>query len=104
MIFKYLKIFTILISFIFLTGFLPFIAWIGPATTIFTSGNFYKASAQFIVDQSIKKKTGKNSIMFVKDEIKKKENKKDLNMKLKLLVEKRIKMARLKLDLQGINQ
>ena len=104
MIFKYLKIFTILISFIFLTGFLPILAWLGPATTIFTSGNVYKASAQLIIEQNIKKKTGKNALSLVRERIKKKETKKDLDIKLRQLVEKRIKTARQKLDLQRINQ
>ncbi len=102
--FRFFKITTIIISFIFLTGFLPILAWIGPAATLISSGNIYKASAQLIIDQSVKKKTGKNSLMLVKDELKKKENKKNLEKKLKQLVEKRIKMARQKLELQKINQ
>ena len=101
---KYLKIIFILTSFLFTTGFLTFAAFIGPATTIFTSGNIYKASAQFIIDQSIKKKTGKNSLMLVKEEIEKKESERNLNKELRLLVEKRIKIARQKLDLEKINQ
>ena len=75
MIAKYIKIVFILTSFLFTTGFLTLAAFVGPATTIFTSGNIYKASAQFIIDQSIKKKTGKNSLTLVKDEIEKKRSK-----------------------------
>jgi hypothetical protein len=97
---RFIKIATIIISFIFLTGFLPVIAFLGPATTILTSGNVYKASAQFIIDQSIKKKTGKNSLTLVKEEIEKKETQKSFNKKLKLLVEKRIEIARKKLNSQ----
>ena len=104
MINRYAKIVLILISFLFTTGFLPFIALVGPATTIFTSGNVYKASAQFIIDQSIKKKTGKNSLTLVKEEIEKQENNRNLNKELRKLVEKRIKIARQKLDLKKINQ
>ena len=104
MINRYAKIVLILISFLFTTGFLPFIALVGPATTIFTSGNVYKASAQFIIDQSIKKKTGKNSLTLVKEEIEKQENNRNLNKELRILVEKRIKIARQKLDLKKINQ
>ena len=104
MINRYVKIFIILTSFIFTTGFLPFVAFMGPATTLFTSGNIYKAGAQLIIDQSIKKKTGKNSLTLVKEELEKKETKRNLNKELRLLVEKRIKIARQKLDLQKINQ
>ena len=101
---RYVKIVLILTSFLFTTGFLPIAAIIGPATTIFTSGNVYKATAQFIIDQSIKKKTGKNSLTLVKDEIEKQESERSLNRELKILVEKRIKIARQKLELQKINQ
>ena len=101
---KIIRISTILISFFFLTGFIPLFSLIGPSFTALTSGNIYKASAQLIIDQSIKKKTGKNSLTFVKEEIEKKESERNLNKELRLLVEKRIKIARQKLDLQNINQ
>ena len=80
------------------------VALVGPAATIISTGNLYKASAQFMIDHSIKKKTGKHSISFVKDEIEKKEIERNLNKELRLLVEKRIKITRKKLDLQKINQ
>ena len=70
--FKKFKILTILASFFFLTGFTPILSVIGPGVTILTSGNIYKASAQFLIDQGIKKKTGKNSLMLVKEELEKK--------------------------------
>ncbi len=101
---RYVKIAFILTSFLFTTGFFSLVAFVGPATTMFTSGNIYKASAQFIIDQSIKKKTGKNSLTIVKEEIEKKESQRNLNKELRLLVEKRIKIARQKLDLQKISQ
>ena len=101
---KYVKIVLILTSFLFTTGFLSFAAIIGPATTIFTSGNVYKATAQFMINQSIKKKTGKNSLTLVKEEIEEKQSEKNLNKELRKLVEKRINIARQKLDLQKINQ
>ena len=104
MSYRVFKITAILLSFIFLTGFIPLVSFFGPAATIMSTGNIYKASAQFIIDQSIKKKTGKNSLTLVKEEIEKKEAQKDLNDKLRQLVEKRIKIARQKLDLTKINQ
>ena len=39
--------------------------------TIITSGNLYKAGAQLIINQHIKKETGKDSLTFIKEEIKK---------------------------------
>ena len=96
---KFFKIVTILISFFFLTGFIPFISVIRPGFTALTSGNIYKASAQFIIDQSIKQTSGKNSLTLVKDEIDKKNQQNKFNQELKQLVEKRIKMTRKKLKL-----
>ena len=102
--FRLLKIFTILVSFLFLTGFTPFISILGPGVTVITSGNIYKATAQFIIDQSIKKKTGKNSLTLVKEELDKKKNKNEFNEELRNLVEKRIKMTRKKLEEQELRK
>ena len=102
MIRRYLKIALILTTFLFTTGFLSLVAFVGPATTIFTSGNIYKASAQLIIDQSIKKTTGKNSFMHVKGEFDKKKQQNEFNEELRQLVEKRIKMTRKKLNLDNI--
>ena len=102
--FRLFKIFTILVSFIFLTGFTPFISFLGPGVTVITSGNIYKATAQFIIDQSIKKKTGKNSLTLVKEELDKKKNKDEFNEELRNLVEKRIKMTRKKLEEQELRK
>ncbi len=102
--FRLFKIFTILVSFLFLTGFTPFISILGPGVTVLTSGNFYKATAQFIIDQSIIKKTGKNSLTLVKEELEKRENKNDFNEELRNLVEKRIKTTRKKLEEQELRK
>ena len=104
--FRLFKIFAILVSFIFLTGFTPLVSIIGPGVTVLTSGNIYKATTQFIIDQSIKKKTGKNSLTLVKEELdkKKNKNKNEFNEELRNLVEKRIKMTRKKLDEQELRK
>ena len=101
---RIVRISTILISFFFLTGFIPIFSLIGPGFTALTSGNIYKASAQLIIDHSIKKTTGKNSFMHVKGEFDKKKLQNELNEELRQLVEKRIKMTRKKLNLDNINQ
>ena len=102
--FRLFKIFTILVSFLFLTGFTPFISILGPGVTAITSGNIYKATAQFIIDQSIKKKTGKNSLTLVKEELDKKKNKNEFNEELRNLVEERINMTRKKLEEQELRK
>ena len=104
MILECLKILLLITSLVFTTGFAQVVVLVGPATTIIASGNIYKASAQLIIDQGIKKKTGKNSLTFVKEEIEKKEAEKNLQKELRLLVEKRIKITRQKLDFGKINQ
>ena len=100
---RLLKIFTFIVSFFFLTGFVPFASIIGPGVTVFTSGNIYKATAQFMIDQSIKKKTGKDTLTIVKEEIEKK-NQNKFNDELRQLVEKRIKITRKKLDNQNLQK
>ena len=104
--FRLFKIFTILVSFLFLTAFTPIFSIIAPSVTVLTSGNIYKATAQFIIDQSIKKKTGKNSLTLVKEELdkKKNKNKNQFNKELRNLIEKRIKMTRKKLDEQELRK
>ena len=104
--FRLFKIIMILVSFLFLTGFTPFVSILAPGVTVLTSGNIYKASAQFIIDQSIKKKTGKNSLTLVKEELdkKKNKNKNEFNEELRNLVEKRIKMTRKKLEEQELRK
>ena len=101
---RFFKIFSILVSFLFLTGFTPFISILGPGVTVLTSGNVYKATAQFIIDQSIKKKTGKNSLTLVKEELDKKRNKNEFNDELRNLVEKRINITRKKLEDQELRK
>ena len=105
--FKLLRILTIIFSFFFLTGFVPILSLVGPSVTVITSGNIYKASAQFIVNQRIEKETGKNSLTliketFVKEEIDKKIQKNSFDEDLRQLVETRIKMTREKLDNQNL--
>ena len=102
--FRLFKILTILVSFLFLTGFTPFVSILGPGVTALTSGNIYKATAQFIIDQSIKKKTGKNSLTLVKEELDKKKNKNEFNEELRNLVERRIKVTRQKLEEQELRK
>ena len=104
MMFRFIKIISILFSFLFLTGFFPLLSLLGPGLTAATSGNIYKAGAQYVINASIKNKTGKNSLNYFKEKIEKKNVKKNFNQELMNLVEKRIKITRKRLNLENINQ
>ena len=43
-------------SFLFLTGFVPLPAVLGPAITVATSGNLVRATAQLAIDNEFKKR------------------------------------------------
>ena len=106
--FRLFRILTILLSFFFLTGFVPILSFIGPGVTVLTSGNIYKASAQFIINQRIEKETGKNSLVLIKEtlveETEKKVQKNSFDEDLRQLVETRIKMTRQKMDNQNLQK
>ena len=110
MILKVLRIFTIILSFFFLTGFVSVFSILGPGVTALTSGNLYKAGAQFIINQSIEKETGKDSLTLIKEEINKNLIKEEINKKISLnedlrqLVENRIKITRQKLENQNLQK
>ena len=107
--FKFLRILTIILSFFFLTGFAPILSLVGPSVIAFTSGNIYKAGAQFIINQKIEKETGKNSLTLikeklVKDKIDEKSQINSFNEDLRQLVETRIKITRKKLNEQNFQK
>ena len=100
--FRFFRILAVIVSFFFLSGFVPILSFIGPGVTALTSGNVYKASAQFIVNQRIEKETGKNSLTLIKETLFEDKDKKiktnSFDEDLRQLVERRIKMTRQKLD------
>ena len=103
------RILTVILSFFFLTGFVPILSLVGPSVTAITSGNIYKASAQFIVNQRIEKETGKNSLTLIKEKLVKEEidnkiQKNSFDEDFRQLVETRIKMTRQKLDNQNLQK
>ena len=104
--FRLFRVLTIILSFFFLTGFVPILSFVGPGVTAFTSGNIYKASAQFIVNHRIEKETGKNSLTLIKETLVEETDKKieynSFDEDLRQLIETRIKMTRQKLDNQKI--
>ena len=106
--FRLLRILIIIMSFFFLTGFVPILSLVGPSVTALTSGNMYKASAQFIINQRIEKETGKNSLTLIKEtlveETEKKIKKNSFDDDLRKLVETRIKMTRHKIENQNLQK
>ncbi len=100
--FRLFRILTLIVSFFFLTGFVPIFSFIGPGVTALTSGNVYKASAQFIINQRIEKETGKNSLTLIKETLVPETDKKikinSFDEDLRQLVETRIKITRQKLN------
>ncbi len=106
--FRLFRILTIILSFFFLTGFVPILSFVGPSITALTSGSIYKASAQFIINQHIEKETGKNSLTLIKESLVEETNKKvqknSFDEDFRKLVEARIKMTRQKLDNQNLQK
>jgi len=99
------KICLFLISFTFLTGFVPITAVLGPAVTVASSGNLVKATAQLVFDNEFKKKTGKSSLSYIKEEVSKNNDQKNINNDLKKLIEKRVKVVHQKLvDQNKVNK
>ena len=88
-------------SFVFLTGFVQVASLIGPAFTVASSGNVFKAGAQIIFDSEFKKKTGKSSLGYLKEEFSKNNYKNEINKELKNLVEYRVKITHQKIVRQN---
>ena len=106
--FRLFRILIVIVFFFFLTGFVPILSFIGPGVTALTSGNVYKASAQFIINQRIETETGKNSLILIKETLVAETDKKNkinsFDEDLRQLVETRIKMTRQKLDNQNLQK
>ena len=97
MILRFFKICLFLTSFLFLTGFVPLPAVLGPAITAATSGNLVKATAQLVFDNEVKKRTGKSSLSYITEEVSKNNKENRLNKDFRDLVEKRVEITHQKL-------
>ena len=94
MILRFLKLCLFFTSFIFLTGFVNIL---GPAITVASSGNLVKATAQLVFDNEFKKKTGKSSLGYIKEEVSKNNEENRINKDFKDLIEKRVEIVHQKL-------
>ena len=97
MIIRFLKLSLFLTTFLFLTGFVPLPAVLGPAVTVATSGNLAKATAQLVFDNELKKKTGKSSLGYITEEVSKNNQENRINKDFKDLIEKRVEIVHQKL-------
>ena len=97
MILKLFKLCLFLTTFLFLTGFVHLPAVLGPAITVATSGNLIKASAQLVIDNEIRKKTGKSSLGYITEEVSKNNQENRINKDFKDLIEKRVEIVHQKL-------
>jgi len=97
MILRFFKICLFLTSFLFLTGFVPLPAVLGPAITVATSGNLVKATAQLVFDNEVKKKTGKNSLSYITEGVSKNNKENRLNKDFKDLIKKRVEITHQKI-------
>ena len=98
---RFFKLSFFLSSFLFLTGFVPLPAVLGPAITVATSGNLLKATAQLAIDHELKKKTGKSSLNYITEEVSKNNEENRINKDFKNLIEKRVKIVHQKLVQQN---
>ena len=104
MVLRFLKICLFSMSFMFLTGFVQVASLLGPAFTVASSGNVFKAGAQIIFDNEFKKKTGKSSLGYIKEEVSKNNYKNDINKELKSLVKHRVKITHQKIVSQNVEK
>ena len=95
---KLSKIFFGFSFFILLNGCVQSTAFLGPGTTLATTGNIFQASIQYGANSAIKKETGKDAIILVKDAVEKDHKKRRFNKNFKKMVEKRIRNARKKIS------
>ena len=83
-----------------MTGFVQVASFLGPAFTIASSGNVFKAGAQLIVDNEFKKKTGKSSLNYFKEEVSKNNSQNDINKDFEKMIMNRVLTTHKKLNEQ----
>ena len=97
MLLKFLKIFSIIFSLIFLSGCLQSTALLGPSMTVATTGNVLQAGLQYGANTAIKNETGKNTLEHLQDAVKSQSKSKKFKKKFSDLVEKKFELTREKL-------
>ena len=96
---RFLKIFFILSSLIFLNGCIQTTALLGPGLTMATTGNVLQAGFQYGANSVIEKETGKNTFEHFQNAVDNQSKNKKFQEKFKNLVEKKLELSRKKLNL-----
>mgnify|MGYP001426934844 CR=1 FL=1 len=96
---KFLKIYFIFFSLIFLNGCVQSTALLGPGLTVITTGNVMQAGFQYGANTAIKKETGKNTFEHLQEAVDSQNKNKKFNKKFINLVEKKFNIKRKKLKL-----
>jgi len=94
---KFIKIFFVFISLIFLSGCFQTTALLGPGVTVATTGNILQAGIQYGANTAIKNETGKDTLEHLQDVVESQSNKKKFQLKFNDLVEKKFETTRKKL-------
>ena len=93
---KFLKIFFIIFSLIFLNGCLQTTALLGPGITVATTGNVLQAGFQYGANTVIENETGKNTLEHFQSVLDSQKKNKKFKEKFTNLVEKKFELARKK--------
>ena len=96
---KFLKIFFIFFSLIYLSGCLQTTALLGPSMTIVSTGNVLQAGFQYGANTAIKNETGKDTLEHLQDAVESQSKSHKFKRKFSDLVEKRFSLTREKLKL-----
>jgi len=96
---KFLKIFFIIFSLIFLNGCLQTTALLGPGITVATTGNVLQAGFQYGANTVIENETGKNTLEHFKSALDSQKKNKKFKEKFTNLVEKKFELTRKKMKL-----
>ena len=97
MLLKFLKIFSIIFSLIFLSGCLQSTALLGPSMTVATTGNVLQAGLQYGANTAIKNETGKNTLEHLQDAVESQSRSRKFKRKCSDLVERKFELTREKL-------
>ena len=82
---------------VLLSGCIQSTALLGPSLTVATTGNIPQAGLQYIANETIKKETGKDALMHVKEVVEEENRNRKFKRDFKSMVENRIKNARKKI-------
>ena len=93
---KFLKIFFIIFSLIFLNGCLQTTALLGPGITVATTGNVLQAGFQYGANTVIENETGKNTLEHFQSALDSQKKNKKFKQKFTNLVEKKFELAKKK--------